>query len=202
MTQLNLDLRSRRMLLADWFGRLAVDAGLDLTQLGTAGDSFTLSSPKSFKVRAEFIEEEPYLRFEPSDSTHNELIANISARAVARVAAMDLGGEIWYSTELHELPWTISSQQLMGTLLERLGNQTRILGWRRLSGGLLLEFTEKDASGADGKPGLLAPKAVVKVYIPAPGPRPGPFASHIAHGVLEVISSICTFALGRPVKLP
>jgi hypothetical protein len=189
------------MLLADWFGRLAIDAGLDLSQHGSSGDSFTLGSPASYNVRAEFIKEEPYLRFIPSDSTHDELIAKLSAGAVGRVAAMDFGGEVWYSTELHELQWTMSSPQFMGTLLQRLGNQTRIVGWRRLGGDVLLEFTE-EATKADGEASLLAPKAVVKVHIAVPGPRPGHFASHIAHSVVEVVGSICTFALGRPVTLP
>jgi len=198
----NLDLRSRRMLLADWFARLALDSGLDLSQHSTSGDAFTLGSPQCFNVRAEFIEKEPYLRFVPSDSTRDELIARVAAGAIERVAAMDFGGEIWYSTELHELPWSMSSPHFMGTLLQRLGNQTRIVGWRRLGGGVLLEFTEEAADSADGKAGLLAPKAVVKVHIAAPGPTPGHFASRIAHGVVEVVGSICTFALGRPVSLP
>lgn len=201
MAQLNLDLRSRRMLLADWFGRLALDSGLDLNQHGTSADAFTLGSPKSFNVRAEFIEEEPYLRFVPSDSTHDELIAEATAGAVKRVAAMNLGGENWYSTELHELPWNMSSPNLMGELLQRLGNQTRIDGWRRLGGGVLLEFTEAP-DDADGKAGLLAPRATVRVHVAAPGPTPGHFASHIAHAVVEIVGSICTFALGRPVSLP
>jgi hypothetical protein len=130
------------------------------------------------------------------------LIAKIAEEAMSRVSAADFGGEVWYSTGLQEVAFSIASPQFMGTLLERLGSQTRITGWRRLGGAVLLEFTEKEAEGADGKPALLAPKAVVKVHIAVPGPRPGHFASHIAHSAVEVIGSICTFALGRPVSLP
>lgn len=202
MSQIDLDLRSRRMLLADWFGRLARESGLELSQHGSSGDAFTLGSPTSFNVRAEFIEKEPFLRFVPSDSMHDELIATTAARAVDRVAAMDFGGEVWYSTELHELAWNLSSPQFMSTLMERLGNQTRIVGWRRLRGDVLLEFTEQIGEDAAGKAGLLAPKAVVKVHVAAPGPSPGHFSSHIAHAVVEVVGSICNFALGRPVSLP
>lgn len=202
MNQLSLDLRSRRMLLADWFGRLGVDAGLSLTQHGTSGNAYTLGSPSSFNVRAEFIDDEPYLRFVPSDPSHDELIGRLAAEAAARVRAGDFGGEVWYSTELHEIAFSMASPQFMGTLLQRLGNQTRISGWRRLGGGVLLEFTEERAEGENGKPALLAPKAVVKVHIAVPGPWPGHFASHIAHSALEIVGSICTFALGRPVSLP
>ncbi|HMO81730.1 MAG TPA: hypothetical protein PKD24_13150 [Pyrinomonadaceae bacterium] len=202
MAKLILDIPTRRMLLADWFRRLASESGLDLSQHSSSRDVFSLGSPTSFNVRAEFIEEAPYLRFAPSDSTQDDLIAESAAKAAERVAAMDLGGEVWYSTELHELPWSMSSTQFMGTLVERLNNQRRIVGWRRLGGAVLLEFTEQNGDHADGEAGMLAPKAVVKVYVAAPGPVVGQFSSRIAHAAVEVIGSICTFALGRPINLP
>lgn len=202
MIQAGIDLQSRRMLLADWFGRLAGEAGLDLSQHGTSGDAFTLGSPTSFNVRAQFIDDEPFLRFVASDSTRDALVARIAAEAISRTAALDLGGEVWFSIELHEVAWSMASPQFMGTLLQRLGSQTRITGWRRLGGSVLLEFTEDDSEGGQEKARLLAPKAVVKVHVAAPGPGPGHFASSIAHGVVETVGAICTFALGRPVSLP
>jgi hypothetical protein len=83
--------------------------------------------------------------------------------------------------------------------LERLGNQTRITGWRRLGRDVLLEFREATSESSDQ---LIAPKAEVKVHIAAPGPNAGHFASHVAHSVLETVASICAFALGRSVQLP
>lgn len=202
MEQPRLDLRSHRMLLADWFARLASDAGLELDQFGTSGEAFTLGSPKGFNVRAEFIQEEPYLRFVPSDSTHEDLIVRLTDKASALVAAGDFGGIVWYSTEVHETVFSMATPHFMGSLLQRLGNQTRISGWRRLGSEVLLEFTEEAAEGDGANPTLFAPKAIVKVHIAVPGPRPGLFASLIAHGVLEVVGAICTLALGRPVGLP
>lgn len=40
------------------------------------------------------------------------------------------------------------------------------------------------------------------VHIAAPGPCAGYLSSRIAHGVIETVGAICTFALGRPVQLP
>lgn len=200
--ELNLDLRSRRMLLADWLARLAGEAGLEFSQFGTSGEAFTLGSPKDFSVRAEFIEDEPYLRFVPSEPRHDVLISKLVDEASSLVASGDFGGTVWYSTEVHETVFSMATPQFMGPLLQRLGNQTRISGWRRLGGEILLEFTEEAPEGDGDNPPLLAPKAVVKVHIAAPGPRAGFFAAHIAHGVLELVGAICTFALGRPVGLP
>jgi hypothetical protein len=91
----------------------------------------------------------------------------------------------------------------MGSLLHRLGNQTRIDGWRRLGPSILLEFKENVEEGAEkGNERLLAPPAVVHVHIAAPGPSAGYFSSYVAHRVIETVAAICTFALGRPVSLP
>ncbi len=45
MSSLQLDLRASRMLLADWFARLAGEAGLQLDQYGSSGEAFTLGAP-------------------------------------------------------------------------------------------------------------------------------------------------------------
>jgi hypothetical protein len=196
------DLALRRMLLADWFAALAIEAGIDLGQHGRSGDAFTLGSPNDFHVRAEFIDSEPFLRFVPSDSTHDALVHQVVTEAVARVQRFELGGNVWYSTELHEESFSIASPAFMGRFMQRLGNQIRIAGWRRLGSVVLLEFTEEVPDGEEAKPMLFAPKAVIKAHLAVPGPRAGHFTSHIAHSALEAVSAICTLALGRPVRLP
>lgn len=202
MSQPKLDLRSRRMLLADWFGRLAIEAGLELTQQGRSGEAFTFGAPASLQVRAEPQDAPPYLIFSSSESEREEQVAVLASEAAERVEELSLGGEVWYSSALAEVPWTMATTQFMSTLILRLGTQTRIAGWRRLGNAILLEFTEESPEGTDDKAQLLAPKSVVKVHLLVPGPRPGHFSSHIAHGVLETVGAICTFALGRPVALP
>ena len=147
---------------------------------------------------AQDAEVPPYLKFVASDPVAQPAIDDLATKAAERVAQRDFGGPVWYSTQIVDpgLKW---SPLFMGSFLERLGNQTRITGWRRLGRDVLLEFREATSESSDQ---LIAPKAEVKVHIAAPGPNAGHFASHVAHSVLETVASICAFALGRSVQLP
>ncbi len=202
MAATQLDRRTWRMLLADWFAHLARESDLDLTQWGTGAQAFTLGLPNGFQVTAHFVEASPFLNFIASDPSRQNLVDAIVPKAVAHVERGDFGGVVWYSTTLPEVEWKLSSPSFMGPLLQRLGSQTRIAGWRRLGANILLEFKEVVPDGSDEKTHVLAPKAVVHVHIAPPGPCVGHFSSHVAHGVLETVGAICTFALGRPVVLP
>jgi hypothetical protein len=78
------------MLLADWFARLAIDAGLELDQHGTSGEAFTLGSPTALNVRAEFVEEAPYLRVVASEESRAELIDRLASQAAAPCGSVGL----------------------------------------------------------------------------------------------------------------
>ena len=187
-----------RMVLADWLSRLGTEAGFEFEQHGRSGNSFTIGAPTGLHVTAQDAEAPPYLKFVASDPGAQAAIDDLATEAVERVARRDFGGPIWYSTQIVD-PGLKLSASFMGSFIERLGNQTRITGWRRLGRDVLLEFREAPSESSDH---LIAPKAEVNVHIAAPGPKPGHFASHVAHGVLETVASICTFALGRSVLLP
>lgn len=202
MPSIQFDTRTWRMLLADWFAHLARESGLDLTQHGTSGQAFTLGAPNAFHVTAHFIEAPPFLNFVASDPGRQGIVDAIVPKAVGHVERADLGGVVWYSTELHEVELRFSPLSLIGPFLQRLGSQTRIAGWRRLGASILLEFVEKERDPPSEEKHILAPKAIVYVHIAAPGPCAGHFSSHIAHGVVETVGAVCTFALGRPVELP
>ena len=202
MTPREIDLKARRMLLADWFMFLARERGLELPQHSSGGERFTIGNPTSFHVVAQFKEEAPFLEFLASESSRQKLVDDIATEAAEHAERGDLGGVAWHSTSLHEVAFEMSSFSMMGDLLQRLGGQTRIQGWRRLSNHILLEFVEDQPEDWGKKPALLAPKAVVRVHIAAPAPCPGYLSSHISHGVIETVGAICTFALGRPVQLP
>ncbi len=190
------------MLLADWFARLARESEMDLAeQHGVSGQSFILGLPNAFHVTAHFTEASPFLNFIASDPTRQGAVDAIVPQAVGRVERGDFGGPVWYSTELHE-DALVLSPSLMGPFFQRLGSQTRIVGWRRLGPSIILEFTEDLPADWDPTKALLAPKAVVHVHIAAPGPWAGYFSSHVAHGAVETVAAICTFALGRSVALP
>lgn len=202
MPALQLDQRLSRMLLADWFAQLARESGVEFGQQSSSDHSYTLGSPGSLHVTARFIDSPPFLGFVASDSGRQGFIDTIAAEAVVKVERGDLCGPVWYSTDLQEMEFSLSLPSFMGPLLQRLGSQTRITGWRRLGRDVLLEFTEALPANWNEKPQLLAPKAIVHVHIAAPGPCAGYFASHLAHGLMETVGAICTFSLGRPVTLP
>jgi hypothetical protein len=202
MSSIQLDVRLVRMLLADWFARLARETGLPLTQYGSSGDSFTIGSPTDLHIIAAFVPEAPYLRFKSSDPTKQRTVDAIAGSAVERLKAGDYGGNAWHSTACAASDWQLKSPFSMGSLIERLSNQTRILGWRRLGQNVLLEFTEELPENWDEKNALFAPKAVVHIHVCAPGPCSGHFSSHVAHEAVEAAAAICTFALGRDVAFP
>ena len=204
MSSLQLDLRAVRMLLADWFGRLACEAGYPLNQYGSGNEAFTLTlgAPNEFNVKAQFIQERPFLRFLSSDASRQELVDKLAQQAVTLVEAGDYGGIVWHSASLAAVGFQFASSFPMGSLLQQLGSQTRIVGWRRLSSDILIEFTEDLPADWDANNALLAPKAVAHVHVAIPAPSAGFFSSHIAHGATEAVAAICTFALGRGVALP
>lgn len=201
MSSLQLDVRAVRMLLADWFARLARESGLPLTQYGSGSQAFTLGAPDAFNVTAHFIQERPFLRFVSSDTTRQDLVEDLAKQAVTLVDAGDYGGTAWHSASLPALDFQLSAPFSMGPFLQRLGSQTRILGWRRLGTNILIEFTEELPADWDEKNALFAPKAVAHVHIAVPAPCAGHFSSHVAHGAMETAAAICTFALGRGVAL-
>jgi hypothetical protein len=190
------------MLLADWFARLAGEAGLPLDQYGSSGEAFTLGAPTGLNVAAKFIEAYPFLQFVSSDTARQELIDDLALKAVARVNARDLGGINWYSVSLAAEGFRLASPFSIGSFVQQLGNQTRILGWRRLGSNILIEFAEELPADWDEKNVLLAPKGIAHVHMAIPAPRAGFLSSHIARATIETVAAICTFALGRAVALP
>lgn len=200
--QIQLDVRIARILAADWFRRLAGEAGLSLKQYGTSGEAFTLGAPNEFNVLAKFESQPPYLTFVASDSSRQGLVDTLAQKAVARVASGDLGGVLWHSASLSVHGLQFASPFSLAPLLQQLGSQTRIVGWRRLGWNVLLEFTENLPAEGSESNAIFAPNAIVHVHIAVPAPCPGHFSSHISHSALEVVAAICTFALGRGVELP
>jgi len=192
------DILLNRMVLADWFSRLGIEAGFDFDQHGRSGNAFTIGPPSGLHVTAEPADVPQYLRFVASEPHAQSKIDDLATKAADRVAQRDFGGQVWYSTQIVDPGWKLSGS-FMGSFLERLGNQTRITGWRRLGRDVVLEFRETPAEASNE---FIAPNAEVKAHIAAPGPKPGHFSSHVAHNVLETVASLCGFALGRSVELP
>ena len=179
MSSMPIDLRARRMLLADWFARLGNEAGLQLHQFGASDNQFTLGAPTALNVTARFIEEPPLLQFVSSDTAQQELIDRLAQQALARTEAGDLGGTNWYSVSLDAPGLQLAAPFSIGSMVQQLGTQTRISGWRRLGPNILVEFAEELPAGWDEKNALLAPKGIAHVHVATPGPCAGFLSSHV-----------------------
>jgi hypothetical protein len=186
------------MLYRDWFQRLIQDAGWSFAQHGESQLSFTFGVPENLQVTATFVTEHPYLEFASSDPAHNSRVKEVARQARARAEAGDLGEIAWWSGELTGRAFQLAPGFRFGALLELLGNRVSINGWRRLGRNVLLRFAEEPSAENP-----LAPKVDVRVHVAVPTPCVDGYLSHfIAHGALEIVGAVCTFALGRAVQLP
>lgn len=202
MSKLRLSLTQGRQLVADWFARLGEEAGLHFDQRGTSSQSFRFGNPNAFHVTADFTDEVPYLRFIASDAAKQALVDKLVQRAIAHIDKGEIGGIVWYTATLSEVPPAFPSHSMMSDFLLRLGNQVRIDGWRRLGSSVLLEFQEEKPDDWEAKPQILAPKAIVKAHMAVPGPCVGDFSKSLARPAMELVEAVCTFALGRPLEIP
>jgi hypothetical protein len=191
-----------RTLFFDWFRKLAQDAELPFSQHGSSGDAFSLGGPGEFQVTAKFVDAQPFLRFESNDSGRKTVVEELARQAAARVDAGDLGGIVWYSTTIAAPTLQMSPRFGLSAVLEHLHNRLRIVGWLRLGGSILLEFTEELPADWKEDAAALPPKAVIHVHVAVSAPCEGTFASRIAYSAVEIAGAICTFALMRAVDLP
>jgi hypothetical protein len=79
-----------------------------------------------------------------------------------------------------------------------LGDQVPIVGSRRLSDVVLLDFTQ-DLPPESGQI-LFVPDTKITVTLFAPGPAAGPLAQNVARATFETVAGICSIALGRPIS--
>ncbi len=190
------------MLCADWLSQLGREVGLPFTQYGSSGDSFTIGSPNDLHVTAHFVDDEPYLRFVSSDPSRQSQIDSLAKEAASRVKQGNFGSAVWHSATCPAPDFQLDPPFSMGSFMEQLGNQTRIVGWRRLGTNVLIEFSEELPKDWDPRNALFAPNALAHLHIAVPAPCPGNFSDHIAHSVVETAAAICSFALGRAISLP
>ena len=190
-------------LFSDWVARLGTDHGYELGARGKSGRRITLGNNQEFHLTAEFEDDFADTRFIASDESEQHVVDEICAAARTNTDNNKFGGVVWYSTNLGEKKLVMSPHSFMADFLLRLGNQQRVLGWRRLGPNILLEFVEETPpDGEAGAARILAPASTVRVHMNVPGPIAGDFSKLIAVNNIELIASICAFALGRPVEMP
>lgn len=198
---LELDIHLGRLLLADWLMKLGQDAGLPFNQWGSGGKSLTIGPGDGLHVTIDLCDVEPYFAVTCSDVNTQPLIDALVQAAALKVREGEAGTTtIWFSTTCPVGDdWPLGA--LSGAFVERLNQQTRISGWRRLGSSLLIEFVEELPKAWSPATALFAPKTVAHIHIGVPAPCWGFFSDHIAKGALETIAATCTFALGRAVPL-
>lgn len=189
-------------LLADWFRRLANDDGIPLHSYGISGETITLGAADSFQVIATFVDDFPHLEFRSSQADRQATVDELAKRAIDRVQDVQIGETVWYTAHCVAADHRFAGTSWLGSLIERLGNQTRISGWRRLGNDILIEFIEAPLQVAVNGNVLFAPATEVNVHLSIQAPCQGLYSDPIAHEISEIASAICTLALGRTVDLP
>jgi hypothetical protein len=196
---LDLDTHLARLLCVDWVMKLGQDAGLPFHQWGSGAKSLVIGPGDGIHVTVDLLEAAPYVVFTCSDAKKQSLVDALVQTAVLKIRDGDLGAMIWFSTVCPVSEWQFSS--LSGAFVERLNQQTRISGWRRLGVSLLVEFVEELPKDWNAATALFAPTTVAHVHIGVPAPCWGFFSDHVAKEALETVAATCTFALGRAVPL-
>ncbi len=195
----DLDTHLARLLCVDWVMKLGQEAGLPFHQWGSGGGLLMIGTGDGFHVTVELLQVKPYLVFTCSDAKKQPQIDALVQAAVLKIRDGDLGAMVWFSTACPIGEWQLGS--LSGAFIERLNQQTRISGWRRLGPSLLVEFVEDLPSDWNAASALFAPKTVAHVHIGVPAPCWGFFSDHVAKGAFETVAATCTFALGRAAPL-
>lgn len=207
--QLRVD--QRQSLTASWLLRLAGEAGYDVSQMSLSMNPLIIGPQDgvNFNITVTPLDSAPWITAVASDPGRQDDIDKLVERS-AELASRELkseddfGGRVWYHCRLVGEQFGLADPMFQSRIQERLHLAMRILDWRRLGLGVLLNFSEDVPEG--GMPeqlmALNLPAPIVDVYIAIPGPIHGPFTSPAAHAIAEVVAAICTFALGRPVNLP
>ena len=206
MTELRLE--QRQSLSASWLLRLVREAGYDVPQTSLSMTPFIIGRPDDFNITVTPQDSSPWITAVSSDQSRqdeiDELVQRSGELAPGDLASVeDFGGHVWYTCTLVGEQRNLADPMFFSRMQEMLNTQTRILEWRRLGWGVLLNFREDvPEGGVQDDNVLFPPTPIVDVYVAVPGPIDGPFTRPIAHQFMEVVAAICTFALGRPVNLP
>jgi hypothetical protein len=122
----------------------------------------------------------------------------IIATAAEKTGANDTGTDLVYQTTMKSCAPPLDMSMMLN-MFRILGDQVRIVGSRRLSDVVLLDFNE-DLPPLPGQL-LFAPDVQVVATLFLPGPAPGYLARGTAGALFETVSAICALALGRPVEV-
>jgi hypothetical protein len=206
VTELRLD--QRQTLSASWLLRLVREAGFDVPQTSLSTAPFIIGRADDFHITVTPQDSSPWISAVSSDESRQEEIDEFVQRsgelASGRLESLeDFGGHVWYTCTLAGEQPNLADPMFFSRMQEMLYTPVRIVDWRRLGWGVLLNFREHaPEDGPRDETVLIHPTPIIDAYVAVPGPTDGPFTRRIAHQFMEVVAAICTFALGRPVNLP
>lgn len=188
-----------RLRFADWVAFFLEKAGIPVGQRGHGRDQLTFGR-QGATVVGRFVESPPYLEFSTQGEIPDATLVEAARLATERLKAQDGGSSHWCRFQCAEQSFDLfSAHSGIEGLVLRLGTQQRIIGWRRLGGAIMLEFKEEGASeGAQ----LFAPRALVDVHVSIQAPLIGFLCEFVLGQLVDVLTAICGFALGRPVNAP
>ncbi|WP_131832048.1 hypothetical protein [Mycobacteroides abscessus] len=201
---LTLTDEQRQSLSASWLVRFVSEAGYDVSQMSLSFSPFIIGPQvEGFHIEVTRATEFPWITVVASDPARQEHIDELARCSGDRAVAGDFGGHVWYSATLVSEP-SVIALPYMDRLLEQLMNQSRFVGWGRISSEILLHFREELPEGqsdSDDNP-FVVHRSLIEVHIAVPGPARGPLTEPIAHRCLEEVAAACTFFLGRAVDFP
>jgi hypothetical protein len=187
-----------RWLCVDWFDELARNEGVIFTNSEDASQGpmrTCLRTADGLEVIVE-ASETSLCQFSCGDPKRAELVARWARNAVQLTMDGETRGFVWHHVRM--VPIEGNGAEDFSGLIATLSGQRRMNCWKRLS-EMLLEFTEDKPPEAGA---LFPPKTTVNAYIRIPAPKLGRFSEYISNNALELLSAICSFALGRPVERP
>jgi hypothetical protein len=189
----------RVALLVSWITKFASER-LALTQQGSGSESsgrrtYSFGAPNGPHFAVATTSPDELWELTQCEDLSLDRVREVINESVARTAAGDLGGDVTYSVEMNTEPIAIDARLALH-FQRLLGDQVRIVGKRRLSNQVVLDFSEDKPEPPAG-PLLFAPRTHIQCYLFAPGPTHGPLSLNMAMGMAELTSAIFTVALGR-----
>jgi hypothetical protein len=150
--QLGVDLR--QSLAASWLHRLVGEVGIDVSQISLSKNPFIIGRADGFNITVTPQDSTPWIKAVSSDQSRQDEIDRLVKRS-GDLASVDLrseedfGGVVWYRCQLIGEQLNLAEPMSQSRWRETMHLATRVLDWRRLGPGVLLNGAANDAGGPD-----------------------------------------------------
>jgi hypothetical protein len=142
-----------------------------------------------------------YFELKSAEGIAESDIQDVVNDSVDKMKAHDFGSEILYWVDLR-CPGFSGGPEAMSNFLRVLADQVIVRGQFRLGSRILVEFKPEIPDGTLEPNTIFTGATDVRVTLSIPGPIESDLTRKIAAGLVEVVSAICAFAMGKPVQQP